>query len=64
MYTLLKNAGVKAFVINETPSLGLSLILAEEFYKFGSFTLECSAFLATWYASSFVFHKFLMKKFW
>jgi hypothetical protein len=63
MYTLLKNAGLKGFVINETPSLGLSLILAEEFYKFGSFTLECTAFLGTWYVSSYIFHKLLMRKF-
>jgi hypothetical protein len=63
MYTLLKNTGLKGFAINETPSLGLSLILAEEFYKFGSFTLECAAFLSTWYVSGLIFHKLLMKKF-
>jgi hypothetical protein len=27
----------------------VSLVIAELFYKFHSFTLECLAFLATWY---------------
>jgi len=29
-----------------------SMVIAEFFYKFHSFTLECVAFLATWYALS------------
>lgn len=32
------------------PSFGLSLLIAELYYKLGSFSLECLAFLATWYA--------------
>ncbi len=36
-------------VIEQAPTLGTSLLLAELFYKFHSFTLECLAFLATWY---------------
>lgn len=31
--------------------LATSLLLAELFYKFHSFTLECVAFLGTWYIS-------------
>jgi hypothetical protein len=31
------------------PALAASMIIAELFYKFHSFTLECLAFLATWY---------------
>ena len=34
----------------EAPSLLTSLLIAELFYKFHSFTLECLAFLATWFA--------------
>ena len=30
-------------------ALGFSILIAELFYKFHSFTLECVAFLATWY---------------
>jgi hypothetical protein len=55
MYTLLKHHGVKKFLQAETPSLGASLLLSEFVFKFGSFTLECSAFLATWYALGYVF---------
>jgi len=46
--------GVKKIVIAELPSLGISLLVAEEFYKFGSFITECSAFLATWYLISLI----------
>jgi len=38
-----------ATVIDGT-TLGVSLTVAEVFYKFHSFTLEALAFLATWYA--------------
>jgi hypothetical protein len=54
MYTLLKHHGVKKFLQTETPSLSASLLLSEMVYKFGSFTLECVAFLATWYTFSYV----------
>ena len=53
MYTLFKNIDLKKIVTNEVPALGLSLIIAEAFFKFGSFTLECGAFLGTWYCISF-----------
>lgn len=32
------------------PSAAAAIVIAEIFYKFHSFTLECLAFLATWYA--------------
>lgn len=55
MYALLRRVGIREGVLIEAPSLALSLIVAEFFYKFHSFTLECLAFLATWLAvSSFV----------
>jgi hypothetical protein len=31
------------------PSAVVSIVVAELFYKFHSFTLECLAFLVTWY---------------
>jgi hypothetical protein len=31
------------------PSGAVALVIAELFYKFHSFTLECLAFLGTWY---------------
>jgi len=34
----------------QAPALLASFVIAELFYKFHSFTLECLAFLATWFA--------------
>lgn len=36
----------------EAPTLLISLVVAEVFYKFGSFTLEAVAMLATWWVLS------------
>lgn len=38
-----------SFARKEAFPFALSLIIAEMFYKFGSFTLECISFLTTWY---------------
>jgi hypothetical protein len=62
MYLLLKNAGLKKFLTREMPSLSVSLILAEVFYKFGSFILECGAFLGTWYVISMFYNSLLTFK--
>ena len=37
------------FVVENLPPLALSLVVAELFFKFGSFVLECLAFLGLWY---------------
>jgi hypothetical protein len=39
----------------EVPSFAIALLVAEVFYKFGSFSLELLAFLPTWYAAARVF---------
>jgi len=49
MYTLIRMMPLRQLVLEKVPALGTSLIIAEQFYKFHSFTLECVAFLATWY---------------
>lgn len=54
MYTLIRHAGLRQSLQHEAPSLGLSMIVAELFYKFHSFTLECGAFLVTWFVVSWV----------
>ena len=54
MYSYVKNVGVPTFLAREAPAFGVSFLVAELFYKFHSFTLECLAFLATWYALSFI----------
>jgi len=54
MYSMVSQLPWSALISRELPSLGLSLVIAELFYKFHSFTLECTAFLATWYALSWL----------
>jgi len=54
MYTLMRNVGLRKGLITEAPSLIASMVVAELFYKFHSFTLECGAFLATWFAMSYL----------
>ena len=49
MYTLIRLLPIQQSVLEQVPALAASLLIAELFYKFGSFTLECLAFLATWF---------------
>jgi hypothetical protein len=49
MYTLIRSIPLRQLLLEQVPALGLSFITAEIFYKFHSFTLECLAFLGTWY---------------
>jgi hypothetical protein len=50
MYTLLRSLQLRQLLLEQLPTVSASLIIAELFYKFHSFTLECMAFLATWFA--------------
>ena len=61
MYTLLHKMGSKAFLARESPALLVSWIIAELFYKFGSFTLETGAFLVTWYLTGIISYKMFRK---
>jgi hypothetical protein len=49
MYTLLRQLSYRALILQQLPTLAGSLFIAEILYKFGSFTLESIAFLATWF---------------
>jgi hypothetical protein len=49
MYTLLRTVPLRRLLMTQAPALGLAFVVAELFYKFHSFTLECLAFLATWF---------------
>lgn len=49
MYTLIKSISSKDIFLNQLPLLILSMFISELFYKFHSFTLECVAFLVTWF---------------
>lgn len=49
MYSLIKAMSARQLFLEQLPVFVVSLLIAELFYKFHSFTLECVAFLATWY---------------
>lgn len=49
MFTLLQAISPRDVLVRQLPAMGISLVIAELFYTFGSFTLECLAFLGTWY---------------
>jgi hypothetical protein len=54
MYTLMTNASLRKGLISEGPGLLLSMLVAEAFYKFHSFSLEFLAMLATWLVLSYL----------
>ena len=49
MYTMIRSIQSRLQLAEQGLILSISLIIAELFYKFHSFILECSAFLATWF---------------
>jgi hypothetical protein len=49
MYTLIRSMPLRQLLSEQMPVITVSFIIAEIFYKFHSFTLECAAFLATWF---------------
>lgn len=49
MYSLIHAYPLRTVLLEHMPSLLIAFIIAETFYKLHSFTLECLAFLATWY---------------
>ncbi len=49
MYTLIRMLPFHRLVAEQVPPLLAAWLIAELFYKFHSFSLECAAFLATWW---------------
>jgi hypothetical protein len=49
MFTLLRMLSVRRLLVEQLPALAAAWLVAELFYKFHSFSLECAAFLATWF---------------
>jgi hypothetical protein len=54
MYQIIRSYGLVTSLKKEAPPALMSLLVAEVFYKFHSFALECFAFLATWYVVSWL----------
>lgn len=50
MFTLLRLLPFKRVAFEQIPTLAAAWLVAELFYRFHSFTLECAAFLVTWFA--------------
>lgn len=49
MYSLLRSLSNRELLGQHLPTVTGSLLVAELFYKFGSFSLEAIAFLGTWF---------------
>lgn len=49
MFTLLRTIPPRRILAEQMPSIAAAWLVAELFYKFHSFSLECAAFLATWF---------------
>jgi hypothetical protein len=49
MFTLIKMLPMQRLLGEQLPVFGIAFIIAEVYYKFHSFALECAAFLATWF---------------
>jgi len=54
MYVMLRANGFLSNISHEMPTGLAAFVIAEVFYKFHSFTLECVAFLATWFIFSWL----------
>ena len=55
MFELIRSTPLRQLLARQAPALAGSLVIAELFYKFGSFTLECLGFLATWFVLDAIF---------
>ena len=49
MYALVTQLRYRAAVVTEAVCFSAAMITAEFFFKFHSFILECTAFLALWF---------------
>ena len=55
MFTLIQLLPLRQLLLQQLPAFTLSFVIAEQFYKLGSFALECGAFIATWFVIDGVF---------
>lgn len=49
MYQLLTSIASRDIALRQLPAFAAAFLTASFFYKFGSFALECVAFLVTWF---------------
>ena len=48
---------IPVYLVRDLPPFAMAMVVAEIFFKFGSFTLECLGFLALWYALAQVYRR-------
>ena len=48
MFELIRSSSSRELLTRHAPALLMAFVIAELFYKWGSFSLECLGFLATW----------------
>lgn len=56
MFRLLSSISTGELFKRQLPVFLVAFVIAELFYKFHSFTLECAAFLATWFVLDAAVH--------
>ena len=54
MYTMFKHLPIRTMATTQAPALLIAFVIAELFYKWKSFALECLGFLVTWFVLDFV----------
>lgn len=62
MFTLLDRVGIAIVARRELAPFAAAFVIAELFYKFKSFSLECLAFLMTWYLLSYIQSMFMEQR--
>jgi hypothetical protein len=56
MYQFIRTLSANDLLKHQLPTFTTSFLIAEFFYKFHSFALECIAFLATWFVLDLFAH--------
>jgi len=56
MFRLLTSISTGELFKRQLPVFLIAFVIAELFYKFHSFTLECAAFLVTWFVLDALLH--------
>ena len=62
MYQLIHSLTASELFKRQVPVFLVAFLVAEFFYKFHSFTLECIAFLVTWYVLDAVVQLLMPRK--
>jgi len=55
MFSLVKDLGIQVALRHEAIPFIVAFVISEFFFKFKSFTIECLAFMVTWFVLSWMF---------